>query len=70
MWDEKIEPLSLIFESWSEIMRQCFVQLKGIETYLDLELMKSNEITIKKNPIFVSHSFYLDYKLLPWLEIL
>lgn len=56
MWEEKTEPHSLIFESWSEIMRQCFVQLKGIGIYLDLELMKSNEITIKKNPIFVNHS--------------
>lgn len=65
MWDEKTELHSLIFESWSEIMRQCFVQLEGIETYLDLELMKSNEITVKKNPIFVNCSFCLDYKLLP-----
>lgn len=65
MWDEKTELHSLIFENWSEIMRQCFVQLEGIETYLDLELMKSNEITVKKNPIFVNRFFCLDYKLLP-----
>lgn len=44
MWDEKTEPHSLIFESWSEIaLRQCFVQLKGIGTHLDIKLMKRND---------------------------